>query len=71
MGRKLIPKELRDFNYTKDQLIEALQEKDALQERLIASQNETIVELTRHLESLEKILRPIIENEQSERETQD
>lgn len=71
MGRKLIPKELRDFNHTKDQLIEALQEKDALQERLIASQNETIVELTRHLESLEKILRPIIENEQSERETQD
>lgn len=71
MGRKLIPKELRDFNYTKDQLIEALLEKDALQERLIASQNETIAELTRHLESLEKILRPIIENEQSERETQD
>lgn len=71
MGRKLIPKELRDFNYTKDQLIEALQEKDALQERLIASQNETIAELTRHLESLEKILRPIIENGQSERETQD
>ena len=71
MGRKLIPKELRDFNYTKDQLIEALQEKDALQERLIASQNETIAELTRHLESLEKILRTMIENGQSERETQD
>lgn len=71
MGRKLIPKEIRDFNYTRDQLIEALKEKDALQERLIATQNETIAELTRQLEALEKILRPITENRQPEGETQD
>ena len=60
MGRKLVPKESRDFNYTRDQLIETLQKKDALQEQLIATQSETIAELTRQLEALEEL--PLLEH---------
>ena len=71
MGRKLVPKEIRDFNYTRDQLIETLQKKDALQEQLIATQSETIAELTRQLEALEGLIKQISENTQPEREPED
>ena len=71
MGRKLVPKEFRDFNYTRDQLIETLQKKDALQEQLIATQSETIAELTRQLEALEGLIKQISENTQPEREPED
>lgn len=71
MGRKLVPKESRDFNYTRDQLIETLQKKDALQEQLIATQSETIAELTRQLEALEGLIKQISENTQPEREPED
>lgn len=71
MGRKLVPKEIRDFNYTRDQLIETLQKKDALQEQLIATQSETIAELTRQLEALEGLIKQINENTQPEREPED
>ena len=71
MGRKLVPKEIRDFNYTRDQLIETMQKKDALQEQLIATQSETIAELTRQLEALEGLIKQISENTQPEREPED
>lgn len=42
MGRKIIPKEVRDFNDLRDQLIDALQKKNAAQDELIAQLTEEI-----------------------------
>ena len=49
MGRKLIPKEVRDFNDLRDQLIDALQKKNTVQEEMIAAQDELIAQLTEEI----------------------
>lgn len=54
MGRKIIPKEIRDVNYLKDQLIDALQQKNDAQEGLLAIQGERISELTKQVEVLKE-----------------
>ena len=52
MGRKLIPKEVRDFKDLRDQLIDALQKKNAVQEEMIAAQDELIAQLTEEIQTL-------------------
>ena len=54
MGRKLIPKEVRDFNDLRDQLIDALQKKNTVQEEMIAAQDELIAQLTEEIQSVRK-----------------
>ena len=51
MGRKLIPKEVRDFNDLRDQLIDALQKKNTVQEEMIAA-----LRVVRENQQLEKEL---------------
>ena len=52
MGKRIIPKEIRDFNATQNQLIDALDQKNELQEKMIAAQEELISELTKEVASL-------------------
>lgn len=61
MGRKIIPKEVRDFNDLRDQLIDALQKKNAAQDELIA-------QLTEEIQTLKETLRVVRENQQLEKE---
>ena len=68
MGRKLVPKEIRDFNDIRDQLIDALQKKNNYQENLLAAQEELISELTQEIETLKETLRLVRENQQLEKE---
>lgn len=68
MGRKLVPKEIRDFNDIRDQLIDALHKKNDYQEKLLAAQEELISELTQEIETLKETLRLVRENHQLEKE---
>ena len=68
MGRKLVPKEIRDFNDIRDQLIDALQKKNDYQEKILAAQEELISELTQEIETLKETLRLVRENQQLEKE---
>ena len=68
MGRKLVPKEVRDFNDIRDQLIDALQKKNDYQEKLLAAQEEFISELTQEIKILKETLRLVRENQQLEKE---
>lgn len=61
MGRKLIPKEVRDFNDLRDQLIDALQKKNTVQEEMIA-------QLTEEIQTFKETLRVVRENQQLEKE---
>lgn len=61
MGRKIIPKEVRDFNDLRDQLIDALQKKNTAQDELIA-------QLTEEIQTLKETLRVVRENQQLEKE---
>lgn len=67
MGRKIIPKEVRDFNDLRDQLIDALQKKNAVNEEMIAAQDELIAQLTEEIQTLKETLRVVRENQQLER----
>lgn len=69
MGRKLIPKEVRDFNDLRDhQLIDALQKKNTVQEEMIAAQDELIAQLTEEIQTFKETLRVVRENQQLEKE---
>ena len=68
MGRKLIPKEVRDFNDLRDQLIDALQKKKTVQEEMIAAQDELIAQLTEEIQTFKETLRVVRENQQLEKE---
>ena len=68
MGRKLIPKEVRDFNDLSDQLIDALQKKNTVQEELIAVQDELIAQLTEEIQTFKDTLRVVRENQPLEKE---
>lgn len=68
MGRKLIPKEFRDFNDLRDQLIDALQKKNTVQEEMIAAQDELIAQLTEEIQTFKETLRVVRENQQLEKE---
>lgn len=68
MGRKLIPKEVRDFNDLRDQLIDALQKKNDVHEEMIAAQDELIAQLTEEIQTLKETLRVVRENQQLEKE---
>lgn len=68
MGRKLIPKEVRDFKDLRDQLIDALQKKNAVQEEMIAAQDELIAQLTEEIQTFKETLRVVRENQQLEKE---
>lgn len=68
MGRKIISKEIRDFNYLKDQLIDALQQKNDAQEKLLAIQDERISELTKQVEVLKEKILLLEEKQQLEKE---
>ena len=68
MGRKLIPKEVRDFNDLRDQLIDALQNKNTVQEEMIAAQDELIAQLTEEIQTFKETLRVVRENQQLEKE---
>ena len=57
MRRKLIPKEVRDFNDLRDQLIDALQKKNTVQEEMIAAQDELIAQLTEEIQTFKETLR--------------
>ena len=59
MGRKLIPKEVRDFNDLRDQLIDALQKKNTVQEEMIAAQDELIAQLTEEIQTFKETLRVV------------
>ncbi len=61
MRRKLIPKEVRDFNDLRDQLIDALQKKNTVQDELIA-------QLTEEIQTFKETLRVVRENQQLEKE---
>ena len=54
MGRRLVPKEVRDINDIRDQLIDILKQKNDAQEKLLAAQDELISELTREINANEK-----------------
>lgn len=68
MGKKLIPKEIRDYNDLRDQLIDALQKQNAVHEELIAAQKEIITQLTEEVQTLKETLRVVRENHQLEKE---
>ena len=68
VGRKLIPKEVRDFNDLRDQLIDALQKKNTVQEEMIAAQDELIAQLTEEIQTFKETLRVVRENQQLEKE---
>ena len=68
VGRKLVPKETRDINDIRDRLIEALQQKNDVQEEMLASQNEIISELTEEIKVLKETLKLVRENQQLEKE---
>lgn len=68
MGRKLIPKEVRDFNDLRDQLIDALQKTNTVHEEMIAAQDELIAQLTEEIQTLKETLRVVRENQQLEKE---
>ena len=68
MGRKLIPKEVRDFNDLRDQLIDALQKTNTVQEEMIAAQDELIAQLTEEIQTFKETLRVVRENQQLEKE---
>lgn len=68
MGRKLIPKEVRDFNDLRDQLIDSLQKKNTVQEEMIAAQDELIAQLTEEIQTFKETLRVVRENQQLEKE---
>lgn len=68
MGKKPIPKEIRDYNDLRDQLIDALQKQNAVHEELIAAQKEIITQLTEEVQTLKETLRVVRENHQLEKE---
>lgn len=68
MGRKLVPKEVRDINDIRDQLIDTLKKKNDYQEQLLAAQDELISELTQEINALKETLRLVRENKQLEKE---
>ncbi len=68
MGRKIIPKEIRDYNYLKDQLIDTLQQKNDAQEALLALQEERISDLTKQVEVLKEKILLMEEKQQLEKE---
>ena len=68
MGRRLVPKEVRDINDIRDQLIDILKQKNDAQEKLLAAQDELISELTREIYALKETLRLVRENQQLEKE---
>ena len=68
VGRKLIPKEVRDLNDLRDQLIDALQKKNTVQEEMIAAQDELIAQLTEEIQTFKETLRVVRENQQLEKE---
>ena len=68
MGRKLVPKEVRDFNDIRDKLIDALKKKNDYQEKLLVAQDELISELTQEINALKETLRLVKENHQLEKE---
>lgn len=68
MGRKLMPKEVRDINDIRDQLIDTLKKKNDYQEQLLAAQDELISELTQEINALKETLRLVRENKQLEKE---
>lgn len=68
MGRKLVPKEVRDINDIRDQLIDTLKKKNDYQEQLLAAQDELISELTQEINALKETLRLVRENQQLEKE---
>lgn len=68
MGRKLVPKEVRDINDIRDRLIDTLNKKNDYQEQLLAAQDELISELTQEITALKETLRLVRENQQLEKE---
>lgn len=68
MGRKLVPKEVRDFNDIRDQLIDALKKKNDYQEKLLAAQEDLISDLMEEVKNLKETLRLVKENHQLEKE---
>ena len=68
MGRKLIPTEVRDFNDLRDQLIDALQKNNTVQEEMIDAQDELIAQLTEEIQTFKETLRVVRENQQLEKE---
>ena len=68
MGRRLVPKEARDINDIRDQLIDILKHKNDAQEKLLAAQDELISELTQEINALKETLRLVRENQQLEKE---
>ena len=68
MGRKLIPKEVRDFNDLRDQLIKKIKKKNTVQEEMIAAQDELIAQLTEEIQTFKETLRVVRENQQLEKE---
>ncbi len=68
MGRKLVPKEVRDINDIRDRLIDTLKKKNDYQEQLLVAQNELISELTQEINALKETLRLVRENQRLEKE---
>lgn len=68
MGRKLVPKEVRDFNDIRDQLIDALKKKNDYQEKLLVAQEDLISDLMEEVKNLKETLRLVKENHQLEKE---
>lgn len=61
MGKRIVPKEIRDFNDTRNQLIDALNQKNELQENMIAAQEHLISELTEEVVALREQLKQMKE----------
>lgn len=61
LGKRIVPKEIRDFNDTRNQLIDALNQKNELQENMIAAQEHLISELTEEVVALREQLKQMKE----------
>ena len=62
-----MPKEARDINDIRDQLIDILKQKNDAQEKLLAAQDELISELMWEINALKETLRLVRENQQLEK----
>lgn len=70
MGRKIVSTEIREYNHNRDQIIETLEQKNKLQEDLIASQDELIKELKAELQALRETLQLVSTIQKSEKKAE-
>jgi len=68
LGKRIIPKEIRNYNALRDQLIDALQQDNDAQEKMIESQSKIISELLDQIKVLEETILLMEEKQQPEKE---